>query len=73
MLVALTHDISFFRVAVVDKAIEIVDRYHDRILELEQAVLIQPKMKTVRESMVLHIFLSLLVLADAQLSARSQR
>ena len=37
--------------AVVDKALEIVDHYQDRILELEQSILIQPKMKTVRESM----------------------
>jgi len=33
---------------VVDKALEIVDRYQDQILELEQSVLLQPKMKTVR-------------------------
>ena len=37
------------RLAVVDKALEIVDRYQDRILELEQSALLQPKMKTVRE------------------------
>jgi hypothetical protein len=61
-------------VTVVDKALEIVDRYHDRILELEQSVLIQPKMKTVRESM-LHlsstVVSSLLAFTDASQSAYS--
>lgn len=35
---------------VVDKALEVVDRYHDRILRLERSILISPKMTAVRES-----------------------
>jgi len=38
---------------IVDKALEIVDRYQDQILELEQSVLLQPKMKIVRALHVL--------------------
>ena len=34
---------------VVDKVLEVVDRYHDRILRLERSVLLRPKMTTVRE------------------------
>jgi len=37
---------------VVDKALEVVDRYHDTLLDLERQILIKPGMKTVRQ---LHI------------------
>ncbi|KZO94116.1 hypothetical protein CALVIDRAFT_484921 [Calocera viscosa TUFC12733] len=37
---------------VVDKALEVVDRYHDTLLDLERQILIKPSMKTVR---ALHI------------------
>ncbi|EJU02812.1 hypothetical protein DACRYDRAFT_115780 [Dacryopinax primogenitus] len=37
---------------VVDRALEVVDRYHDTLLDLERQILIKPSMKTVRQ---LHI------------------
>lgn len=38
-------------VAVVDQALEVVEDYHGKILAVEQAVLIKPSMKTVRQCM----------------------
>lgn len=34
---------------VVDKAMDVVDKYHEKILALERQVLIRPKMTTVRQ------------------------